>query len=204
MGSPELYSAQFKVEVDGQISDSATVQFGIREVTSQLTEKGYRLFKINGRKLLIRGAAWAPDMLLRWSPERAAAAIDYVRGMNLNTIRLEGRMERDEFFDMADRAGVLIMPGWTCCDFWEQWKEWTPETAKIAAASMADQAQRLRNHPSVFVWLYGSDNPPPAEFENLYLQVLKDARWPNPTVSSAADATTGVTGVSGVKMIGSV
>jgi exo-1,4-beta-D-glucosaminidase len=202
MGSPELYSAQFKIEVDGQISDSATVQFGIREVTSQLTEKGYRLFKINGRKLLIRGAAWAPDMLLRWSPERAKSAMDYVRAMNLNAIRLEGRMERDEFFDMADRAGILIMPGWTCCDFWEQWKNWTPETAKIAAASLTDQATRLRNHPSVFVWLYGSDGPPPAEYESLYLQVLKDVHWPNPTISSASDTTTGVTGVSGVKMTG--
>ena len=202
MGSPELYSAHFEVETDGHESDSATVQFGSREVTSQLTEKGYRLFKINGRKVLIRGAAWAPDMLLRWSPERAAAAIDYVRGMNLNTIRLEGRMERDEFFDMADRAGVLIMPGWTCCDFWEQWKEWTPETAKIAEESMADQARRLRNHPSVFVWLYGSDNPPSAQFENLYLQVLKNERWPNPTVSSASATPTGVTGASGVKMSG--
>jgi exo-1,4-beta-D-glucosaminidase len=202
MGSPELYSAHFEVEVGGKVSDSASVQFGVREVTSQLTEKGYRLFKINGRKLLVRGAAWAPDMLLRWSPERAAAAMNYVRGMNLNAIRLEGRMERDEFFDMADRLGVLIMPGWTCCDFWEQWKDWTPETANIAAASMADQARRLRNHPSVFVWLYGSDGPPPSEFETLYLQVLKDARWPNPAISSASAAPTGVTGVSGVKMTG--
>ena len=139
MGKPEMYTARLQVESSGQVSDSAKVQFGIREVTSQLTEKGHRLFKINGRKLLIRGAAWAPDMLLRWSPERAAAAMDYVRDMNLNAIRLEGRMERDEFFDMADRLGILIMPGWTCCDFWEQWKQWTPETSKIAAASLSDQ-----------------------------------------------------------------
>ncbi|MFZ1916312.1 MAG: glycosyl hydrolase family 2 [Terriglobales bacterium] len=202
MGTPEMYTAKLHVETDGRLSDSASVQFGIREVTSQLTEKGYRLFKINGRNLLIRGAAWAPDMLLRWSPERAAAAIDYVRGMNLNAIRLEGRMERDEFFDMADRQGVLIMPGWTCCDFWEKWKQWTPETEKIAAASLSDQAVRLRNHPSAFVWLYGSDNAPPAKIETRYLQVLKDARWPNPTVSSANSQRTKVTGTSGVKMTG--
>lgn len=202
MGKPEMYTAQLRVEADGHVSDSASVQFGIREVTSQLTEKGHLLFKINGRNLLIRGAAWAPDMLLRWSPERATAAIDYVRGMNLNAIRLEGRMERDEFFDLADRQGVLIMPGWTCCDFWEQWKKWTPETATIAAASLSDQAVRLRNHPSVFVWLYGSDNPPPPKIETMYLQVLKDAKWPNPTISSASAEPTKVTGDSGVKMSG--
>ena len=202
MGKPEMYTARLEVEVRGLISDSAIVHFGIREVTSQLTEKGYRLFKINGRNLLIRGAAWAPDMLLRWSPERAAAAIDYVRGMNLNAIRSEGRMERDEFFDMADRLGLLIMPGWTCCDFWEQWDEWTPETAKIAVASLSDQLLRLRNHPSVFVWLYGSDNPPPANIETLYLQIVKDTNWPNPAVSSASAQATTVTGPSGVKMTG--
>jgi exo-1,4-beta-D-glucosaminidase len=202
MGTPEMYTAKLQVEADGRISDSASVEFGIREVTSRLTAKGYRLFKINGRNLLIRGAAWAPDMLLRWSPERATAAMDYVRGMNLNAIRLEGRMERDEFFDLADRQGVLIMPGWTCCDFWEKWKNWTPETEKIAAASLSDQAVRLRNHASMFVWLYGSDNAPPAKIETLYLRVLKEARWPNPTVSSANSQRTKVTGASGVKMTG--
>lgn len=202
MGTPELYTAHLRVEIGGQISDSANVRFGIREVTSELTARGYRLFKINGRNLLIRGAAWAPDMFLRSSPERTGAAFDYVRDMHLNTIRLEGRMERDEFFDLADRLGVLVMPGWTCCDFWEQWEEWTPETSKIAAASLSDQAMRLRTHPSVFVWLYGSDNPPPAKTETLYLQILKEMNWPNPAVSSASGTATVVTGASGVKMSG--
>lgn len=202
MGTPEMYSAELKVEVDGHESDSAKIKFGIREVTSALTPQGGRLFKINGRNLLVRGAAWAPDMLLRWSPERSDTAIDYVRGMNLNAIRLEGRMERDEFFDTADRLGVLVMPGWTCCDFWERWKHWTDDTAKIAEASLTDQLTRLRNHPSVFVWLYGSDNPPVPKIETQYLQVIKDTHWPNPTVSSAAGTSTKVTGPSGVKMTG--
>ena len=111
-------------------------------------------------------------------------------------------MERDEFFDMADRMGILIMPGWTCCDMWEHWSDWTPETRAIAAASLADQLLRLRNHPSVFVWLYGSDNPPPPDVESMYLQILKDKNWPNPTVSSASEQPMMVTGPSGVKMTG--
>jgi exo-1,4-beta-D-glucosaminidase len=202
MGRPDLYLAKFSVAIDGAVSDSAEVHFGVREVTSQLTEKGGRLFSVNGRKVLIRGAAWAPDMLLRWSPREAQAAIDYVHHMNLNAIRLEGRMERDEFFDMADRAGILIMPGWTCCDMWEHWDEWRPEHMKIAGASLEDQITRLRNHPSVFVWLYGSDGPPPAQVEAMYLQILKDKRWPNPSISSASETPTAVTGASGVKMTG--
>ena len=202
MGKPEMYSARFQVESGAHLSDSAKINFGIREVTSHLSDHNYLQFKINGRELIIRGAAWAPDMLLRWSPEQAATAFDYMRDMHLNAIRLEGRMERDEFFDLADRSGVLIMPGWTCCDFWEKWDKWTDDTTRIATASLSDQLTRLRNHPSVFVFLYGSDNPPIAKIETLYLQVVKDTHWPNPTISSANDTPTTVTGPSGVKMSG--
>ena len=202
MGEPYLYTAKFRVELGKDLSDSASTTFGIREVTSELTDKGGRLFKVNGKRVLIRGAAWAPDLLLRWSSKRLDADLAYVKHMGLNSIRLEGKTDRDEFFDKTDRLGLLVMPGWICCDMWEHWNDWTPETKKIAAVSLTDQITRLRNHPSVFVWLYGSDNPPPPDIENMYLGILKDLQWPNPTVSSASETPTTITGKSGVKMTG--
>jgi exo-1,4-beta-D-glucosaminidase len=202
MGDPFLYNAKFSAEVGKDVSDTANVTFGIREVTSELTPKGGRLFKVNGRKVLIRGAAWAPDMMLRWSSKRVDADLAYVKHMGLNTVRLEGKTDRDEFFDKTDRLGLLVMPGWICCDMWEHWDDWTAETRKIAAASLVDQITRLRSHPSVFVWLYGSDNPPPPDIENIYLAILKDLHWPNPSISSASETPTKVTGNSGVKMSG--
>jgi exo-1,4-beta-D-glucosaminidase len=202
MGDPFLYNAKFSAEVGKDVSDTANVTFGIREVTSELTPKGGRLFKVNGRKALIRGAAWAPDMMLRWSSKRVDADLAYVKHMGLNTVRLEGKTDRDEFFDKTDRLGLLVMPGWICCDMWEHWDDWTAETRKIAAASLVDQITRLRSHPSVFVWLYGSDNPPPPDIENIYLAILKDLHWPNPSISSASETPTKVTGNSGVKMSG--
>jgi exo-1,4-beta-D-glucosaminidase len=202
MGEPALYSARLLFEIGNQVSDSTELAFGIREVTSELTDRGYRVFKINGRKILIRGAAWAPDMLLRWSPEKLDADLRYVRDMGLNTIRLEGRIDHEALFSEADRLGILIMPGWTCCDAWEKWKNWGPEQHRIAADSLRSQIRILRNHPSVFVWLYGSDGPPPADVEKTYLGILKDLDWPNPSLSSAAATPTTVTGDSGVKMTG--
>jgi exo-1,4-beta-D-glucosaminidase len=202
IGTPYLYKATLRFEEGGQVSDSATVSFGIRRVTSELTEKGHRLFKINGRRILIRGAAWAPDIFLRPQSIKLDADLRYVKHMGLNTIRLEGRIDRDELFNKTDEMGILVMPGWTCCDAWEMWDKWTADTRKVAAASMADQALRLRNHASVFVWLYGSDGPPPADVEKMYLSVLANAEWPNPSVSSASETPTTVTGKSGVKMTG--
>src|SRR6266478_839984 len=202
MGTPHLYSAKLSFEIGKQVSDAASVTFGIREVTSELTEKGHRLFKLNGRKVLIRGAAWAPDLLFRWSSDRLDADLAYVRDMSMNTIRLEGRLDRDEFFEKTDQLGILVMPGWTCCDAWERWKNWTGDQNRVAAASLRDQITRLRNHPSVFVWLNGSDNPPPAEIESMYLSIEKELEWPNPVVSSASEQNAAVSGESGVKMTG--
>jgi exo-1,4-beta-D-glucosaminidase len=202
MGAPNLYDAKLSFAVDGTVSDAANWKFGIREVTSEITEKGYRLFKINGRKLLIRGAAWAPDMFLRWSSERLDADLAYVKDMGMNTIRLEGRLDHDELFEKTDKLGILVMPGWTCCDAWERWKTWKGDQRKVAAASLTDQIGRLRNHPSVFVWLNGSDGPPPADVEKMYLDIEKDLGWPNPIISSASAEKTTVTGKSGVKMTG--
>ena len=81
--------------------------------------------------------------------------------MNLNTIRLEGKIEDDHFLDLCDRKGILVMAGWCCCDHWERWRNWKSEDHVVARESLRDQIRRLRSHPSVFDWLNGSDNPPP-------------------------------------------
>jgi len=194
MGEPHLYTAKISFETGEKVSDSESFTFGIREITSEMTDSGARLFKVNGKNVLIRGAAWADDMLLRWSSQRLDADLKYVRDMGLNTIRLEGHLDRDEFFDKTDRLGILVMPGWSCCDAWERWKDWKAEQHAVAAASLRSQIWRLRNHASVFVWLYGSDGPPPATVEKMYLGILKDLEWPNPSISSASQESTTVTG----------
>ena len=94
------------------------------------------------------------------------------------------------------------MAGWCCCDFWERWPRWKPEDFEIAKQSLRDQIYRLRSHPSLVMWLNGSDNPPPPDVEQMYLDIEKDLFWPNPVVSSATGKKTSVTGDSGVKMTG--
>jgi len=202
MGKPELYSLKTDFVVNGKESDRAETKFGIREVTSELNSEQRRVFSINGKKILIRGGGWSPDMMLRENSQRLADEFRYVRDMGLNTIRLEGKLETQEFFDRADREGVLVMAGWCCCDHWEHWAKWKPQDFDIAKASLQDQIYRLRNHPSVVMWLNGSDNPPPPDVEEMYLAVEKQLLFPNPVVSSATAKPTTVTGDSGVKMTG--
>ena len=202
LGEHPLETLTLRLVADGKVSDEQSVNFGIREVDSELTPKGYRLFKINQRPILIRGAGWSQDMLLRQQPERLAEEFRMVHDMHLNTIRLEGKMESDEFFKLADEQGFLVMAGWCCCDHWEHWDKWSPQTLDVATASLASQILRIRSHPSLFVWLNGSDGPPPANVETAYLKVLEDTHWPNAVLSSASQQPTTVSGPSGVKMTG--
>src|SRR6185437_13360368 len=88
------------------------------------------------------------------------------------------------------------------CDHWEEWGGWKDDERAVATASLRDQATRLRSHPSLLVWLNGSDNPPPAAIERAYLDVLASVAWPRPVLSSASAKPTTVTGHSGVKMTG--
>jgi len=202
MGTPHLETVTVSFEEKGKISDEQSVRFGIREITSELTDQGFRLFKVNGKPILIRGAGWSQDMLLRQNSARLEQQFRLVKDMHLNTIRLEGKLETDSFFRLADEQGILVMLGWCCCDQWEHWNQWTPENHSVSTASLRSQMLRLRHHASNLVWLNGSDNPPPADVEQSYLDVEAETHWPNPVLSSATQTPTTVTGKSGVKMSG--
>jgi exo-1,4-beta-D-glucosaminidase len=202
VGPQNLYPLELEFEVNGQVSDSCRIRFGIREITSEIDSSGHLLFRVNGQKILIRGAGYTFDMLLRSSPERQEAELKYVRDMNLNAVRLEGKLEDDHFFDLCDQYGILVLAGWCCCDHWERWQAWDEEDEVIAAESLRDQIRRLQRHPAVFDWMNGSDNPPPPKIEKMYLRILEECGWPNPVQSSATQKPSTVTGPTGVKMTG--
>jgi len=202
MGKPELYGLSMEFDIGGKVSDSSETKFGIRQFDSQVLAYNQRLFTINGKRILIRGGGWSPDMMLREDPQRLRDEFRYVQDMGLNTIRLEGKLETEEFLELADRSGILLMAGWCCCDHWEHWANWKPQDFKISEQSLRDQIYRLRGHPSLVMWLNGSDNPPPPDVEQTYLNVEKELLWPNPVVSSATAKLAAFSGASGVKMTG--
>jgi exo-1,4-beta-D-glucosaminidase len=171
-------------------------------VKSEVLSANRRLFSINGKNVLIRGGGWSPDMMLREDPQRLRDEFRYVQDMGLNTVRLEGKLETRELFDLADERGILLIAGWCCCDHWEHWPNWKPQDFAIAEQSLRDQIYRLRGHPSLLAWMNGSDNPPPPDVEQTYLKVEKDLQWTNPVVSSATAKLAGFSGESGVKMTG--
>ncbi|MFJ5309340.1 glycosyl hydrolase 2 galactose-binding domain-containing protein [Streptomyces sp. NPDC088350] len=209
MGGQPLYGLDLTASVNGAPSDTAHETFGIRDVQAPLNSAGDRQYRINGRKLLLKGGGWSPDEFLRWDRTYVEDRLKYALDLGLNTIRLEGHIEPDEFFDLADRYGILTLPGWECCDKWEgqvngdeTGDKWTAADYPVAKASMAAEAARLRDHPSVISFLIGSDFAPDATIEKTYLDALKAADWNTPVVAAASDNSAPISGSSGMKMTG--
>jgi exo-1,4-beta-D-glucosaminidase len=199
LGNPVMQQLDLSFSVGEQESDAATLAFGIRKVTSRL-DKNHRLFTVNGVDLLIVGGGYAPDLLQRRAKQEQH--IRYLKDMNLNTVRLEGKLEDDAFYDLCDRYGVLVMAGWCCCSPWEKQKEWKDEQHHVAMESLRYQIRRARTHPSQLCWLNGSDNHPTAEIEKAYLDIEAELSWPNPLLSSATAAKAEMSEPTGVKMEG--
>jgi exo-1,4-beta-D-glucosaminidase len=202
LGAQEMYELDLQLVAGGKVLHEQKTPFGVREITSSLSG-GSRLFAINGKPIFIRGAGYTPDILYRQDPARQQAELAYVADLGLNTVRLEGKLENEHFFDVADRLGILVMPGLMCCDWWQDSASWQSADFTVAAASVHDQAMRLRKHPSVLTFLYGSDQAPVAQAEQGYLKALADAKWPNPIQAAASEPQqTPASGPTGYKMNG--
>lgn len=203
MGPPQLYTLNVSFVITGRgASDSAATAVGLRETASGLNAQGNRFFTFNRLQLLLRGGGWSPDLFLRYDANRTWTQLVYARDMGLNIVRLEGKFEPDNFFDTCDRIGLLVLPGLCCCDAWQHWQWWGEEQYTISKASVADQMARLRAHPSVLSFMLSSDQLPPADVEQRYLDAAAEEMWPNPTVSAASAGVSNVTGPTGVKMSG--
>ena len=206
MGSQTLHllNLSFTLVSSNVSSDSLVTTFGIRTATSSLDINGNRLFLFNTLPFLVRGGGWSPDLFQRVDDTRLASTIALTRDLGVNAIRFEGKMEPDELFDLMDSIGIVGLPGWCCCDAWQHWPNWKDEQYTIAAKSMLSQALRLRKFASILGFLISSDELPPQDVEQLYLDALNKTQWFKfaTTISAASKAVSKITGSTGVKMSG--
>jgi exo-1,4-beta-D-glucosaminidase len=200
MGNPALHTLHVAISGGSELMRQS---FGIRQIEKRLVAPFDQVqFFVNKLPMQVRGGGWTPDIFLRNNETKLTNQMQMVQAMGLNAIRLEGKMESELFFDLADELGLVVLPGWCCCDAWQHWSAWGPQQMMIANSSMQAQVRRLAAHPSVIVFFISSDQLPPVEVEAMYLGVASDELWPNPTVSSAGLWNSTITGTTGVKMSG--
>ena len=203
MGEPLLHNLTIKVSevLNEDIYYIYTKNIGLRQVNSELDKENKRVYKINNKKLLLKGAGWTPDLFLRQSPNNYWNHISYVRDMELNSIRLEGKSEGEEFYEYCDKLGILVIAGWNCGDAWQRWEYWSNEVEQISNKSVISQIRKLSPHPSVIIFILGSDYAPENGIEEKWRKIFSEEKWPNEILSSAA-IFSGEGFPTGVKMSG--
>ncbi len=225
LGEPDLYVLDLQFKIDTILSDTSQTRFGIREVEDYWLNKIHRGYKVNGQKIMIKGAGWTDDLFLMDTNESLEAQVKYVKQMNLNCIRLEGFWGKDhKLYDLCDEHGILLMVGWSC--HWEHEIHmgvpvneryggvYLPEHIEHISKAWEEQVIWLRNHPSIFVWTVASDKVPITALEQKYIDSFEKYDPTRPYLNSTGgvgsdqhiigseDIISEISGSSGVKMLG--
>jgi len=135
--------------------------------------------RVNGVKIAARGGSWGmDDALKRHDRARLEPYFRLHKEAHLNIIRnWMGNNTEDEFYDLADEYGMLVLN-----DFWQstQNAQIEPEDPALFLANAADTVRRYRNHPSIALWFGRNEGVPyPALNEGLDDLILKldGTRW---------------------------
>jgi exo-1,4-beta-D-glucosaminidase len=164
-GKPNLYNIRLQYSGNSGISDDTTFVFGIRTVgTKAIDVNGtYRRdFYVNGRRVHLTGGAWVPDLMLNRDSLRYDYEMHLCRNSNINLVRIWGGgvTPRNEFWDAADRYGLLVWSDfWITGDTQGEFKgspDW-PLESSIFISNVKSTILRIRNHPSLLVWTGGNE-----------------------------------------------
>jgi len=193
-GNPNLYNLEVSYSVDGNVSYTKKVTFGIRTVSSKVTDvDGWprRDFYVNGKNIKLTGGAWVPDLLLQRDSLRYVQEMSLIKNANLNTVRIWGGgiAPPDQFYEQADRHGLLVWQDfWVTGDTNGEFKgspDW-PLQGDVFIKNMKNTIKRVRNHPSLLVWTGGNEGHARKELYDAMRQNVAELDGTRPFIPSSS------------------
>lgn len=153
---PYLYTMVATLyRADGTVADRQRKRFGIR-TTAFSPEFG---FKLNGRKVLLKGIANHHTLGALGAaayPRAIEKRIQLLKAYGFNHIRTSHNPYSEQFLDLCDEYGILV------CD--ELYDKWTQQFAggrrpwtELWQHDVPEWVRRDRCHPSVVFWSLGNE-----------------------------------------------
>ncbi len=164
-GQPNLYRMRLTFDSAGEALDRADFIFGIRTIEMAPLPDGpdpelYNwTFVVNGKPIFVKGANWCTlDALLRFDRDRYERFLHLARDSHMQLLRAwgSGMPETEEFYDVADRCGVMILQEWPTA-----WNSHRIQPYEILEETARHNTIRLRNHPSLVMWGGGNESGEP-------------------------------------------
>ena len=154
-GEQLMYNIEVSILNGEAILHTETRRVGLRKVEMLENLK----FRINGHIVRLWGTCFVPmwGVSHRWQKERGLKLLEYADKAHMKAIRLWGPSQPydDEFYDEADRLGILI------------WQEFhtngthipdLPIFTEKVIAEAKFMIRRLKHRPSVFMWCGGNES----------------------------------------------
>ena len=186
-GEAHLYPVELKVETDGAVSDQKSLQAGVRQMSYKDEDNALKIW-INGRRFVPRGGNWGfSESMLRYRAREYDVAVGYHRDMNFTMVRnWVGQVGEDEFYEACDRHGIMV---WQ--DFWlaNPWDGPDPDDDALFLRNVRDTVLRIRNHPSIGLYVGRNEGYPPPALESGIRQALAELHPGLHYIPSSADDT---------------
>ncbi len=175
MGDPNLYKLSLSFIPDGEgAPDTENISFGIRTIEMEPFPEGMEpeyfarrefegfydwTFVVNGRPMFVKGTGWCTmDPLMDFSRERYERLMVLARDQHIQMFRAwgGGMPETDEFYDLCNRYGIMVMQEWPTA-----WNSHNWQPYHILEDTVKRNTLRLRNHPSLVMWGGGNESKQP-------------------------------------------
>jgi beta-mannosidase len=166
MGEQNLYKIKISfVPNSNATPDYSETTFGIRTVTmaplpgGPYSDKYNWTFVINDKPSFMKGNGWCTmDPLMDFSRERYDRLLSLAKLQHIQMMRAwgSGMPETDDFYDLCDRYGILIIQDWPTA-----WNSHNSQPFDVLQETIELTTIRIRNHPSLVMYGGGneSDNP---------------------------------------------
>lgn len=187
-GSQPLYRLQLQLVAADRVVDERTLEIGLRRIRYERNPGGPDdalpyTFVVNGRHLHIQGVNLTPlDHLYgNVTPAHYAWIVRCMRAAGVNLVRVWGGgvIEREEFYALCDRHGILI---------WQEFIQSSsgvdnvpsqrPEFLALLRETALTALRTRRHHPSLAVWSGGNElmSTPnvPSTFADSNLALLRE------------------------------
>jgi beta-mannosidase len=157
LGPQKLYALRARLVSGGKVSDELSTRVGLRTLelrqSADAAGKSFT-FLVNGVPVFAKGANWIPadSFPERVTRERYRHLLESARDANMNMLRVwgGGYYEMDDFYELCDELGIMV---WQDFMFACSMYPGDEKFLESVRAEATDNVRRLRNHPSVVIWV---------------------------------------------------
>lgn len=163
-GAQPLYEVCVEVCCEGSTVCHPSFEYGIRKITLDMTRDGVDsrqfTFVVNDVPIFCKGANWIPadSVYARVSNEKYETMVREACAAGFNMLRVWGGgiYERDVFYTLCDRLGILVWQDFmfACSAYPDHIAHFRDETER----ELEYQTRRLRNRASLAVFCGNNEN----------------------------------------------